>query len=172
MERRIKRVARIYDPALKQDALACAHYGRTRDEADLPLRDPDMPPVWFHYRRLTRSQVYRFVEVAPTDQEKLVRAFQCGIVKVEGGEHGTWSPVEAKREDFDRMSEEELDAFGPCDLEEIGAVILWDSKRPKDCGGGFQLAPGSVQVWDAVAYRSAESDQSTPEKSSEKPKGD
>ena len=172
MERSIKRAARIYDPAFRTDATACAVYGRTREESDMPLRDPGTPPVWFHYRRLTRSQVYRYVEAAPTDSEKLVRAFQCGVVKVEGGPWGTWAPAEATRQDHDRMADDELDAFGLADLEEIGAVVLWDSKRPKDLKGGFALAPSSAQVWDAAAYPSADARPPEPGESSEKPKGD
>lgn len=153
-------VARIFDPAFEQaDPAKVMRYARTRAPEDMP--EVQGTPVVFHCRRLTRSQVFGFVEPAPNESLKFARAFAAGVVRVTGGDFGPdpgWSPTDVGKRDYLAMQDDEVDSagFAPAEIVEIGAVIYQRSMAPKGFAQRYRPLPSSLAVWEGLALRTAE----------------
>lgn len=156
-------LVRMFDPALEgADPADVMRYARTRDPDDIP--STQAAPVVFHCRRLSRSQVFGFVEPAPNESLKFARAFAAGVVRVTGGAFGEepgWSPADARRADYLAMQDDEIDTaggvgFAPAEIMEIGAVIYQRSVSPKGCEQRYRPLPSSLAVWEGLALRTAE----------------
>lgn len=156
---------RIYDPAIDWSRSACkaVDYARDRDASKLVARDGHQMTV-FRYQRLTRSQWLSFVSRGTSDEDKAVRAFQCGVREI-SLPSSLWRPEGVARPDFVAMGEPELDALedrfeiGLCDLVEVGTVVMTRSMLPFGYAPRFQVPPLSLGVWAAASRLSAEQSQ-------------
>jgi len=170
-------VVRMHDPALRSATFAdLQRYGKTRDPADMPeLHEEAADPVVFHCRRLTRSQLFDFVEVAQLENRKFGRSFTTGVVKVTGGAFGPdgWRPADAEAPGYRGMTDAELDGqdFAFADILDVGQVIYLRSIAPKDCCPHFPLLPTSLVVWEGYARQYAEQSRDDADQNSSKPKG-
>jgi hypothetical protein len=136
-------------------------YSMGRD-VDRLVYKPGERPFFFKYQRLTRQQMLSMVARGVTQEEKRVRAFQCGVVEVIAPDGSAWKPRNAKRAGFTTMEEADLDALerehgiGWTDLQEVGEIVLTRSDLPLGCEPHFVAPPSSVAAWAAESRRSAE----------------
>jgi hypothetical protein len=162
-------VVRLHDPALASVPFEkVAAYGRSREVCDLPELPADVEAVRFVFRRLTRAQVFDFVQRIDGDEARYVRAFMAGVVRIYGGRFGQhgFEPT-AVRSATSRSSalalwtDEELDEarLAPADLEDIGQVVYLRSVSPFDCTPRYPLRLSSLAVWEGNARRYAEQTQ-------------
>lgn len=147
MDDKLREVVRIYDSAIDVLNSETLEYARTRDVSLLKFL-PGKEPTRFKYRRLSRDQVLKYVDTAATENEKFVRAFACGVSRVDNYREGqSWEPAQVPGKSWTLCSDRDLDAFGLSDLIEIGAVIYQESTGPLDSAPTYQLPQVSVRVW-------------------------
>ena len=114
---------RLHDPAIDWAAVdashpdAAARYAKERDlsliydpEKGVELVHAGAKPVLFTCRRLTRPQVQKFVSAAVTEEDRWVKAFQCGVVAVRFADGSLYQPEWIGKGAL-HMSEGELTAF-------------------------------------------------------------
>jgi hypothetical protein len=165
---------RLHDPAIDWRAVdasgpdAAAKYAMERDvaliydpKADVNLCHPGDKPVIFTCRRLTRPQVQKFVSSATTDEDRWVKSFQCGVVRIEFPDGTVYEPEWITRgalcmSEKDLVALEEAHGFETNDILDIGMQISRRSDVPFDCTPSFPVPPWSVHAWAVASLRSAE----------------
>lgn len=151
---------RAYDPAIdwSDHGGTPAEYLRSRDEKRLVIK-PGRKPIVFYASRLSRS-AYRWCSEAPTDSERIERAFRAGVRRVEHPDGTTWSPAGTDSRGYIAMTESESERYGIADVLEIGGLVFERSLVPPDCEVGYTLRPTSHHVLDAAlraSHRAAQS---------------
>lgn len=135
-------------------------WGTRRDPAEYPAALlPGVLPVEYRFQRLTRTQVYTYVQTAPSDAERFERAFAAGIVEIRGGRYGTgWRPESAGKPEHVAASPEELDEAGVTLAEawDVGQWIYGRSILGKASAPLLHPLPSSLHAWDALERPSAE----------------
>jgi hypothetical protein len=166
----LDRHIRIYDPAIdwSESGGTPPEYARTRDESALVLR-PGKRPLVFSCTRLSVA-TFRWVSAAPSDVERLERAFRAGVRHVEHAE-GMWSPAGVDGREYVAMTDHEASRYGIADILEIGGLVYERSVLPTDCEASYTLRPTSHLVLDAAirASRYAERSQGVPAPTASEP---
>lgn len=165
------------DPALaRMTASELIRYASSRDAADLGALDG--APIVFTFRRLSRAQVYDFVEAASADLRKWERSFMAGIMRIEGGAFGAaWQPDGLDGRAYVAMSEDEIayleDERGlsiACFVD-IGQVVYVRSILGPKAVPRYPVSPSSLLAWDALPRPSAEPSPADAPPSSVEPSG-
>jgi hypothetical protein len=128
----VQKVCSILDPAV--DLLAMGEtvrdYIQKRDPALVKTR-AGQNPAWFHLRRVPTSLYMRFVAEASSDADRRRRAFQASLVYAEnvtladGRTFSQWEPrgtTAGPNGPIPFVTDQDLDAFTPATVEEIGAI--------------------------------------------------
>lgn len=152
------KLVRTYDPAFAASVPieAMRPYIASRDFAALPaLPAGAKVPVVFHCKRLKGAQL-TYADHGTTDEERVSRAFACGVLRVTGGSYGDgWKPSNADDVRRVHMADDECEEFAALDKEEIGGALYMLSKFPPDCSPHFLLRHLSAVAWDGNARRYA-----------------
>lgn len=163
---------RLHDPAIDWVAVdasgpdAGAKYATERDLA--LIYDPGNGVARVHAgerltlftcRRLTRPQVQKFVSSATTDEDRWVKAFQCGVVRIEFPDGTVYEPEWIARgalcmPEKDLVALEEAHGFETNDILDIGMQISRRSDVPFDCTPSFPVPPSLLHGWAAASARS------------------
>ena len=172
MKRQIHTTHTLDDPALAaMTATEAVRYGKSRKPEDLGTLDGD--PIVFHFRRLTRPQLYDFVESTTSEMRKMERAFMAAVVRIEGGVFGAaWEPEGVGDRLHVAMSEDEIEALEARGLSiaafvDVGQVAYIRSILGPKAEPAYPLPPSSLLAWDAHPRRSAEPSQDNAPPSSE-----
>lgn len=138
-------------------------WGMTRDAEQFPQPlKPGAAPVEYRFHRLTRTQVYTYVQTAATEHERYERAFAAGIVEIVGGPYGAgWRPAGVGSAEHVAATPAELDEAGITMAEawDVGQWIYGRSILGKGCAPRLHPLPSSLLAWDALERPSAESSQ-------------
>lgn len=169
-------VVRMHDPAFAGvDFQSLKRYATTRDPEDLPKVDGlAAEPITFWFRRLTRSQVFDYVQRVTIDEQRFARAFAAGVVRISGGRFGeAWEPQHVSDPQRVSMTDEEMEEaqLAPADIEDIGQVVYLRSCSPFDCTPRYPPRLSSLAVWEGNARLFAERSRTGAEKSNEQRKG-
>lgn len=176
-------VIRLHDPALAAVTYEKASaYARSRELADFPELPADAgDPVKFVFRRLSRSQVFDFVQRVAGDEQRYLLAFMAGVTRIRGGRFGAAGfqpesvrgPSSSAARALSLWTDAELDEaqLAPADLEDIGQVVYLRSVSPFDSTPRYPLRLSSLAVWEGNARHYAERTQTSAHQSSELPKG-
>lgn len=161
------KAVRVYDPAIdletrKDDGELVTDlraYVETRDAKHLRFRD-GAQPVWFYLRPMRMGDKRDYVDLATSDGEKYLRAFEVTIERVSGPGIGDVSARRsAKRAEVQKLDEGELDrmaaaGLGAACFADIGSAAYWRATLPLDCSGGFQVPPSSLHALVAATRNS------------------
>ena len=103
----------LADPAFAAcDAKDIVRWARTRDPEEMP-GPLTGEPIQYRFQRLRRSQIYSYVETAPTEKERYERAFAAAVVEIKGGHYGqSWRPAELGKQGYVAADPDELDDAG------------------------------------------------------------
>lgn len=172
MKRTIYTVHSLDDPALASltpsQAIA---YGKHRE--GLPPIDGE--PVKFSFRRLTRAQLFEFVESTNVDMRKMERAFMASVIRIEGGHFGAaWEPDGSDARAYVAMTEDELAHLEERGLSiasfvDVGQVAYVRSLLSPKAEPLYPLPPSSLLAWDALPRPSAEPSPAEAHQSSAEP---
>lgn len=131
----------VIDPALDTASLTPKELHAFASTRDFSIVEghwlPGMKPTIFHLAEVPHGLWEQYVMSGTTsDQERCLRAFICGVRRVENlvGEDGValtaWEPTE-KRGKHTLMTDAESARFSPAEREEIGSVIFTHSFLPR-----------------------------------------
>ena len=161
MARETYTVHSMDDPALaRMGASKIIAYGKTRKPED--LGEVEGEAVRFTFRRLSRAQLYEFVEATTVEMRKLERAFMAAVIRIEGGYFGdAWEPDGVGGRGYVSMSEGELEFLEERGLSiatfvDIGGVAYVRSMLSPKAEPLYPLQPSSLLAWDALPRPSAE----------------
>ena len=162
----------IFDPAIAKAVPAeeLIAYARSRKYADIEkyITKGD-PPAVYHYRRLSRSVMDRYVDVQPSDEGKSAAAFQYGLLSVDmkredDGTRIAFAPTgktSTPDGDIPTLNDKELALFSRAEHVEIGTVIWNASFLPPWFAQPYPVPGSSLALWARTAPPSAEANQST-----------
>ena len=176
MKREILRTHTLGDPALAGLSVSqIIKYGSSRDAEDLPP-DAARDAMVFHFRRLSRAQLFDFVETASSDKRKFERAFMAGLIRITGGDlpEGGWEPEGVGTKTHVAMTADELEALLEYGIAialtvDVGQVVYVRSLLAPKAVPAFPQLPSSLLAWDALERPSAEPTHEEPGPSSEEP---
>lgn len=150
----------LADPAFAHwSAVEAVRWGHERDPAQMPALRTGTAPVEYRFHRLTRTQVYAYVQTAASEQERYERAFAAGIVEIRGGRYAEgWRPASAGKPEHVAASPDELDEAGVTLAEswDVGQWIYARSILGKGSAPRLPALPSSLLAWDALERPSAE----------------
>jgi hypothetical protein len=174
---RVISIIRAHDPVFapfKKDRFEeIGNYLNTREEKYLPPLPAAANPTWFRFKRLTRTQLRKFVELAPTENEQMDRAFMAGIIEVEGPLVGgvKWRPSGLGDPNYQHMQDAEVEQyFAPLDTGDIGSWIYAMSTAPLDFAPRLPVQLMCLRVLDGLVLRSAEQSRDAAAQTSSPPK--
>ncbi len=162
----------IFDPAIANAVPSeeLVAYARSRNLKDIEryIKKAD-PPATYHYRRLSRSIMDRFVDVQPSDEGKATAAFQYGLTRVDmkredDGARVNWQPTGktgAPDGEIVTLTDKEMELFSRAEHIEIGTVIWNASFLPPWIERGYPVPGSSLSLWARVVPPSVETNQST-----------
>jgi hypothetical protein len=161
MRRKIYTTHTLGDPALaRMTPTEVVRYAASRDPAD--LGELCGVPMSFHFRRLTRAQLFDFVDTTTSEMRRAERAFMAGIVRIEGGEFTeAWTPEGVDGRTHVAMTGDELEALGergiaPAVSVDVGSVIYLRSLLDPKAAPRYVAPPSSLAAWDALPRPSAD----------------
>jgi len=136
-----------FDPALDYESMTVSEmtdYLRNRDFSTIEphLKSGERPTI-YHVKQVPHTLWQSYV-MAGTEGERPMRAFRCGVERVENlhqedGPSVTWAARHNGRPHV--MTDEELEKFAPSEAEEIGEVIYTHSFLPLRIVDCFRLPP-------------------------------
>lgn len=164
---------RLHDPAIDWVAVDAAgddvgaKYAMDRDLTLIHDPEHDVSRVHegerlmvFTCRRLTRPQVQKFVSSATTEEDRWVKAFQCGVVRIDLPNGTVYTPDWIARgalcmPEKDLVALEEEHGLETNDILDIGMQISRRSDVPFDSTPSFPVPPWLLRAWAAASLRSA-----------------
>lgn len=149
---------RIYDPALDWAAKTKLLDWAVERDVEKAELVPGKRPRVYHFQRLTRSQLL-FVEKADHEVTARDRAFALGVRRIDMEDGTSWEPIGVGRADFAAISEAELDTLEPCDIQDVGGVVLTKSRVPFGFPVSLPVPPSSRAVLEGALSRYAERSQ-------------
>jgi len=165
------RVASVLDPAL--DLLAMGEnlrdYIQKRDESLIKTK-PGQSPTWFHLRRIPTSVFMRYVSEATSDADRRRRAFQASVKEVtnlttpEGETAFKWTPsgtIDSKGGPMPFVSDADLEAFFPSQVDEIGAIAEARSFLAQTSAPSYALPAMCLTALGQLLSRAVEQSAST-----------
>jgi hypothetical protein len=126
------RVVSTSDPAIDRDRTDFEKYTVSRDLSYV-VNKRDKQPAIYHVRRIPRRLVLKYILEAHDPVTQRLRAFECGVVRVERPyeDDGSQSKADfapqwtdSKSDKLQIMSDEEVERFPAEDVLEIGEVAF------------------------------------------------
>lgn len=155
------RTVSVFDPAIDKSKSKLADFIRDRDMKHLGFQVGKSPTV-YTLRMIPPRLFLRFVSEGTSAPDTARRAFQVGVIAVEGlrlpsGERAAkWLPtgkVELDGTEIPIVSDADLETFVPSDVLEIGGVSERASFLGKTSGSIFGLPPSCVGLLDLLTRR-------------------
>jgi hypothetical protein len=148
----------IFDPSIAQAGTkVLMEYARSRDYSALEphIKKGELPTI-YHFRRLSRSVMDRFVDLHTSGEARWVAAFQYGVTQIdklrqEDGTRIDWKPTgktATPEGDIPTVSDEEMNAgiISRHEYFEIGRVIYDKSCLPVWLAPAFLPPPTSLEL--------------------------
>lgn len=159
-------VVALFDPAIDIDSSDIGEYASKRDASKLVFKSGSKPEIYLV--RPVTNDVGAWIDSAPNENEKYMRAFYACVVRVKnlvdkaGRRFDEWQPDRTRIAGSaidnipDLFTKAEKEQFQRATLYEIGAVAWALSFFPKSIEPTFPVLPTSLQILTAVerAYRS------------------
>jgi hypothetical protein len=145
------RVVSIADPAVDVDAMhgTLGDYMSTRDPGMVAVVDGQRP-TWFTIGRIDTAAFFSYVQAAPDESSRALRAFELGVQRIEDAPTDSGSQVLMMPEREEtvgagavrrRWSQSQLDELPPAYLIEIGHLAYTMSLLGKAGVGTWPLPP-------------------------------
>lgn len=174
-----KKVISVNDPAINFNETGYSNlrkYAEERDINHLKLKETEQP-TYFYLMPIKTNVFENFVQGATTDGEKLRRAFQLAVVKIEnfmdryGNFHKEFKPegeINGPQGEIKHLDEDQMELVSPQEKEEIGEVAYKDCFLAPKVKKRYHLSAISNALLLDQIYRDAEENLLTAQESKQK----
>jgi hypothetical protein len=171
----------IFDPAfdiVKAPKNLLHDFARTRDLKSLEgYYKQGQRPTVYTIRYIPSSVFRRHVLTGVSDEDKYIKAFQYGVIAIEGlynddGTRVNWEPsgqIDTPDGSIPCVSDAELERIDRCAWLEIGAVAWTYNFLPRTSKNGYVALPSSVEILLNQTFPSVDASPITVAPSSSKP---
>jgi hypothetical protein len=136
---------------------------------------PARRPAVFHLREIPNLVFMRYVQGAPIEEERFLRAFTSAVVRVDNLPQGDGTLLPSWEPALDQdgvMKLESLERFRPYQITEVGGVAYTHSFLAQGTNATFVQSRTLLRALAQMEFRPAESSPSSRESDSANPSSD